>query len=191
MYQPATTLRGIIELSMTVRNPKVRAEQRKKALDDITFDSLRGYILYSQHDSLRFLLSLACQKGYIISYTDIQATYLESYLREDQHVYMEVPPDMRRLDEKVRNDQGRELVCKVVRGIYALKQSGYAWSQCPKEFLLSTTRKTTWDSESSLASQTFIGRPSLSIVKTSKSCYPLMSTIALFVPQAKKPDFGS
>ena len=50
MYQPATTLREIIELSTTARNPKVRAEQRKKALDDIIFDSLRGYILYPQHE---------------------------------------------------------------------------------------------------------------------------------------------
>ena len=96
-------------------------------------ETYAGVCAYS---SLRFLLSLACQKGYIISQTDIQAAYLESYLREDQHVYMEVPPDMRGPDGKARDDQGRELVCKVVRGIYGLKQSGYAWSQCLKEFLL-------------------------------------------------------
>jgi hypothetical protein len=50
LYQPATTLREIIELSTTARNPKVRAEQQKKALDDIIFDSLRGYILFPQHE---------------------------------------------------------------------------------------------------------------------------------------------
>ena len=49
---------------------------------------------------------------------------------------MEAPPDMRGPDGKARDEQGRELVCKVVRGIYGLKQSGYAWSQCLKEFLL-------------------------------------------------------
>ena len=43
---------------------------------------------------------------------------------------------MRGPDGKARDEQGRELLCKVVRGIYGLKQSGYAWSQCLKEFLL-------------------------------------------------------
>ena len=69
-YQPATTLREIIELSTTAKNPKIRAEQRKKALDDIIFDSLRGYILYPQHEhnaSAHFIdaTELARQNGTI------------------------------------------------------------------------------------------------------------------------------
>jgi hypothetical protein len=43
---------------------------------------------------MKFLMSLICQKGCaMISQTDIQGAYLESYLTDT--VYMEPPPDMR------------------------------------------------------------------------------------------------
>ncbi len=38
-------------------------------------------------------MSLACQKGYILSQADITGAYLDSYLRDK--VYMQPPPDMR------------------------------------------------------------------------------------------------
>ncbi len=56
---------------------------------------------------MRFLMSLACQKGYILSQADITGAYLESHLTET--VFMEPPPDL--FDshgEPPRNSQGRE-----------------------------------------------------------------------------------
>ena len=38
--------------------------------------------------------------------------------------------------EPPRDAQGRELVCKLKRGLYGLRQSGYEWQQCLQEFLL-------------------------------------------------------
>jgi len=38
-------------------------------------------------------MSLACQKGYILSRADITGAYFKSYFRNE--IYMEPPPDMR------------------------------------------------------------------------------------------------
>ena len=78
---------------------------------------------------MRFLMSLATQKGLLLYQTDIQGAYLESHL--DDEIYMDVPPPLPQKDK-----QGRPLVCKLHRGLYGLKQSGYAWSQCFKDFML-------------------------------------------------------
>ena len=59
-------------------------------------------------------MSLACQKGYILSQADITGVYLEIYLRDE--VYMDPPPDMRGPDGgPLRKAQGRELVCRLKR----------------------------------------------------------------------------
>jgi len=69
-----------------------------------------------------------------MSQVDISSAYLESYLDED--VYM-IPPEDLWVDGKPpKDEQGRELVCKLKRGLYGLKQAGHLWSQCFKEFLL-------------------------------------------------------
>ena len=101
-------------------------------LDYASDETYAGVCSYS---SMRFLMSLVCQKGYILSQADITGAYLESYLHDE--IYMEPPPDMRDPDGgPLRDAQGRELVCKLKRGLYGLKQSGRAWSECFKEFLL-------------------------------------------------------
>ena len=100
---------------------------------DYSLDEL--YAGVCSYSSMRFLMSIACQKGYILSQTDITGAYLESHLSEE--IYMEPPPDMRGPSgEPPRDAQGRELVCKLKRGLYGLKQSGYHWQQCLHEFLL-------------------------------------------------------
>ena len=83
---------------------------------------------------MRFLMSLCCQKGYILSQTDITGAYLESYLTET--IYMEPPPDMWVDGKPPRDEQGRELVCEVKRGLYGLKQAGHLWGELFKDFLL-------------------------------------------------------
>ena len=102
---------------------------------------------------MRFLMSLICQKGYILSQADITGAYLESYLSDT--VYMEPPPDMRGPDGgPPRDAQGQELVCKLIRGLYGLKQSGRAWSDCFKHFLLH-------DKEFSMGFTEFTGEPNM------------------------------
>ncbi len=87
------------------------------------------------YSSMRFLMSYACQQGMILAQTDITGAYLESYL--DEVIYMDPPPDMYSADGKPPTDaNGDEVVLLVKRGLYGLQQSGYAWAQCFKEFLL-------------------------------------------------------
>jgi hypothetical protein len=50
-YQLATTLRQIVELSMTAKEVAKRREQRATAMKDITNDALRGYILFPSHEN--------------------------------------------------------------------------------------------------------------------------------------------
>jgi hypothetical protein len=100
---------------------------------DYSVDEL--YAGVCSYSSMRFLMSLACQKGYILSQADITGAYLESHLTET--VFMEPPPDMFGPNgEPPRDSQGRELVCKLKRGLYGLKQSGHLWSECFRDFLL-------------------------------------------------------
>ena len=98
-------------------------------------------------------MSLACQKGYILSQADITGAYLISYLHDI--VYMEPPPDMRGPDGgPLRNAQGRELICRLKRGFYCSKQSGHAWSECLHEFLLT-------DSKYAMGLTKFTGEPNM------------------------------
>jgi hypothetical protein len=100
---------------------------------DYSIDEL--YAGVCSYSSMRFLMSMVCQKGFILSQADITGAYLESHLSET--VYMEPPPDMfSATGEPPRDKEGRELVCKLKRGLYGLKQSGFLWSQCFKDFLL-------------------------------------------------------
>jgi len=101
-------------------------------LDYFSDETYAGVCGYS---SMRFLMSYACQRGYILSQADITGAYLESHLSDT--VFMEPPPDMRDPNgEPPRDAQGRELVCLLKRGLYGLKQAGHLWQQCFKEFLL-------------------------------------------------------
>jgi hypothetical protein len=119
-------------------------------LDYSLDETYAGVCSYS---SMRFLMSLICQKGYVMSQTDIQGAYLESYLTDT--VYMEPPPDMRGPNGELPKDKdGNELVCLLKRGLYGLKQSGYAWAQCFKEFLLR-------DPKYNMGFTEFTGEPSL------------------------------
>ena len=104
----------------------------------VDFSIEETYAGVCSYSSMRFLLSYGCQMGYILDQTDITGAYLESYLHED--VYMEVPPDMRINGKPPKDEQGRELVCKLKRGLYGLKQSAHHWQQCFKTFLTEDPR---------------------------------------------------
>ena len=51
LYQNASTLREIIELSVTSRDAAARAMQIRKAREDIKYDFLHGYILFPQYET--------------------------------------------------------------------------------------------------------------------------------------------
>jgi hypothetical protein len=78
---------------------------------------------------MRYLLSLTTQKGYLLYQTDIEAAYLQSEITDE--LYMELPPNLSNTVD------GTPVVAQLKRGLYGLKQGGYAWSQCFKEFMVS------------------------------------------------------
>ena len=97
---------------------------------DYSADEL--YASVCSYSLMRFLLSLATQKNYLLYQTDIQGAYLEADI--DDEVYI---PTM--LDGKGNppvDENGEPLVCLIKKGIYGLHQSGYAWAQCFKDFML-------------------------------------------------------
>ena len=65
-------------------------------------------------------MSLICQKGYLMSQSDVQGAYLEAYLKDK--VFMEPPHDMKGPNGELPKDKdGNELVCLLKRGLYGLK----------------------------------------------------------------------
>ena len=85
-------------------------------IEGIDYSADELYAGVCSYSSMRFLMSLICQKGYVLSQADITGAYLESYLSET--VYMEPPPDMFGPNgEPPRDAMGREVVCKLKRGL--------------------------------------------------------------------------
>ena len=91
---------------------------------DYSTDEL--YASVCSYSSMRFLMSLATQKSMLLYQTDIQGAYLESYL--DDEIYMYPPEGL---------EGHSNHFCRLLRGLYGCKQSGWAWSQCFKEFMTS------------------------------------------------------
>jgi len=96
------------------------------------FSSDELYASVCSYSSMRFLMSLATQKNYLLFQTDIQGAYLEPDLKDE--IYMEPPLSM--CPEGTKNS---DLLLKINKGLYGLKQSGWAWAQCFKDFLLHDT----------------------------------------------------
>jgi hypothetical protein len=80
---------------------------------------------------MRFLLSLATQKGMYLYQTDIQGAYLQADLNEE--IYMAMPSRISEFDSAAPTE-GKH-VCRILKGIYGLKQSGFAWAKCFKDFM--------------------------------------------------------
>jgi hypothetical protein len=93
--------------------------------------------------SIRFIMSLTCQKSYILSQADITGGYFKSYFRNE--MYMEPLPTCEgpmvahSVTHKVVSsfaDSSAVYMARVKRSLYGLKQCGYAWSECLHVFLL-------------------------------------------------------
>ena len=74
---------------------------QRAGVDFFTDELYAGVASYS---SIRFLMSLACQKNYILVQSGIQAVYLQADLPEQ--IWMEAPPNKRVDGKPPRNKDG-------------------------------------------------------------------------------------
>lgn len=74
--------------------------------------------------ALRSILALAALDGEFIESIDILNTYLNGELEKEYEVYMHQPEGF-----KKSGPNGEQLVCRLMKGLYGLKQSGRLWYQ--------------------------------------------------------------
>jgi Reverse transcriptase (RNA-dependent DNA polymerase) len=77
--------------------------------------------------TVRILLSIAVNLGWSLCQMDVKNAFLQGTLEEE--VYMSLPPGY-------KNDTDDNLVCKLYKSIYELKQSPRAWYSKLSHFLL-------------------------------------------------------
>ena len=73
--------------------------------------------------TIRVMLAIAAIKDYGLWQLDIQQAFLQAELGPDSNLYMCMPPNLSRFNEK-----GEELVCKLKKSIYGLKQGAREWA---------------------------------------------------------------
>lgn len=78
--------------------------------------------------SLRVLMQLAAQHDLTLNQMDVKAAYLHAPI--DCEIYMEQPEGF-----QVKPKNGGQLVCKLNKSIYGLKQSGRNWNMMLHDFL--------------------------------------------------------
>ena len=86
-------------------------------------DYLETYAPVVKLTSLRIILALAAARDYEVDQTDIKSAYLLAKL--DEEIYMDIPEG---LDVEKNIGTGWK-VCKLLKGLYGLKQSGRMWNQ--------------------------------------------------------------
>jgi len=69
--------------------------------------------------TIRLVLAIAAARDYNLTSLDIRQAYLQATIDED--LYMRAPPGI--------NSRGGELVCKLRRSLYGLKQAGREWAR--------------------------------------------------------------
>jgi hypothetical protein len=80
--------------------------------------------------SVRMLMQLAIQNGYLIDQMDVKTAYLNANI--DCELFVEQPEGYIKTDKT-----GNRLVCKLNKSLYGLKQSGRNWNNVLHNFLLS------------------------------------------------------
>jgi len=85
--------------------------------------------------SLRIILALAAARNYEINQTDIKTAYLPGKLEEQ--IYMESPEG---LVVEESSSSRKRTVCKLLKGLYGLKESGRIWNQEWDRYLVGTVR---------------------------------------------------
>ena len=79
-------------------------------------------------NSIKVLLALATQYDLEIHQLDVKTAFLNGYIEED--IYMTIP-------EGFSLPSNSDLVCKLCKSLYGLKQSSCAWYQCLDQYLTS------------------------------------------------------
>ena len=80
--------------------------------------------------TVRLVLAIAAQLDYNLTSADVRQAYLHADLTED--IYMRIPPGLPRFDAN-----GNELVLKLNKSLYGLKQAGREWNKLLVSFLKS------------------------------------------------------
>eukprot|EP00975_Prorocentrum_lima_P037902 7975127-Prorocentrum_lima.AAC.1 len=80
--------------------------------------------------TIRLVLIISAARGYYLSSIDIRQAYVQANLTEE--LYMAPPPGQARVDA-----DGDDVVYRLHRSIYGLKQAGREWNRLLVSFLLS------------------------------------------------------
>jgi len=94
-------------------------------------DYLETYAPVVKLTSLRILLAIAAANNYEIHQGDIKTAYLLGELTEE--IYMDIPEGVPVATTKENSER---LVCRLLRGLYGLKQSGRIWNKAWDEYLI-------------------------------------------------------
>ena len=85
-------------------------------------DYQETFALVAKFTTLRALLALAAENDWEIEGMDVKTAFLHSELAEE--IYMEIPEGLR---PEMGEGNSPELVCRLIKTIYGLKQSPRAW----------------------------------------------------------------
>ncbi len=103
--------------------------QRYSQIPGIDFNET--FVPTVRRKSLRIFLAISALFGFLVEQIDIIRAYLESLMGDNElPIFMKLPPRMRDL-RSVR----KGLVCRLLKSIYGLKQSGRLWNQKVITFL--------------------------------------------------------
>ena len=83
----------------------------------------------ARHTSIRMLMQLVAQEKLQVHQMDVKTAYLNADI--DCEIYLEQPKGFVRT-----NENGDELVCKLKKSLYGLKQSGRNWNHVLHKFLI-------------------------------------------------------
>lgn len=86
----------------------------------VDFD--RVFSTVAKLSTLRLVIAIAALRDYNLTSIDIRQAYLQATLQEE--IYMQVPPGLSDVD-----CNGNEMVVKLRRSLYGLKQAGREWHQ--------------------------------------------------------------
>lgn len=82
-----------------------------------------------RNSTVRMLMALAVENDYYIDQIDVKNAYINSDLHET--IYMKQPEGF---------NKGTDLVCKLNKSLYGLKQSGYEWNRLFNNMLVSSLK---------------------------------------------------
>ena len=118
------------------RDMKLKIARFKARLCARGYSQVKGIDWFRKHshavplDIFRLFLAKMAQLGYEVTEIDYKTAYLNAKL--DVDVYMKQPKGYEAVDENgdiLTGPNGEELVCKLIRAIYGLLQSGLMWEE--------------------------------------------------------------